>query len=52
MFNVCLAQHVDWLTCVEFQLLVMHCSLPVDWLYDRVMLQLLETAGTAKTGEV
>ena len=36
------------LTGTVFQVLLMNRSLPDDWLYDRVMLQLLETAGTVR----
>ena len=36
------------LTGTVFQVLLMNRSLPDDWSYDRVMLQLLETAGTVK----
>ena len=34
------------LTGTEFQVLLMNRSLLDDWLYDKVMLQLLGTAGT------
>ena len=34
------------LTGTVSQVLLMNCNLPDDWLYDRVMLQVLGTAGT------
>ena len=36
------------LTGTVSQVLLMYRSLPDDWLYDRVMLQLLGTAGTVR----
>ena len=36
------------LTGTAFQVLLMDRSLPDDWSYDRVMLQLLGTAGTVR----
>ena len=35
-----------WLTGIASQVLLMNCSLSVDWLYVKVMLQLLRTPGT------
>ena len=35
-----------WLTGIASQVLLMNCSLSVDWMYDRVILQLLRTPGT------
>jgi len=35
-----------WLTGTEVQVLNIDRSLSDDWLYDRVRLQLIETAGT------
>ena len=35
-----------WLTGIASQVLLMNCSLSVDWLYVSVMLQLLRTPGT------
>ena len=36
------------LTGTVSQVLLMNTSLPDDWSYDRVMLQLTKTAGTAR----
>ena len=36
----------DWLTGIASQVLLMNCSLSVDWLYVKVILQLLRTPGT------
>ena len=36
----------DWLTGIVSQVLLMNCSLSVDWLYVSVILQLLRTPGT------
>ena len=35
-----------WLTGIVSQVLLMNCSLSVDWLYVKVILQLLRTPGT------
>ena len=38
--------NVVWLTGIESHVLLMSCSLPDDWSYNKVMLQLVGTAGT------
>ena len=37
-----------WLTGTISQVLLMYCSLPDSWLYDRVIVQFLGAAGTAR----
>ena len=37
-----------WLTGTISQVLLMYCSLPDNWLYDRVTVQFLGAAGTAR----
>ena len=44
-------RYLSLLTGTVFQVLLMDRSLLDDWLYDRVMLQLLATAGTVKKNE-
>ena len=40
--------NVMWLTGIESHVLLMSCSLPDDWSYNRVMLQVMGTAGTVR----
>ena len=40
--------HVMWLTSIVSHVLLIKCSLPDNWLYDKVMLHLLGATGTAR----